>query len=97
MRTIRSRHSSSPPTTAGIRSSELQRAIVTVKNTPVYIAPVAVGQPLCTLAEGQAVVLGKGHGEFVLLESSDGHRGWVKRANLTSLLPSINETQFASR
>ena len=37
----------------GFRWSELQRAIVTVKNTPVYIAPVAVGQPLFTLAEGQ--------------------------------------------
>ena len=63
----------------GIRWSELHRAIVTVKNTPVYISPVTVGQPLYTLGEGQAVALRNAHGEFVLVETSDGHRGWVKR------------------
>ena len=81
----------------GFRWSELQRAIVTVKNTPVYIAPVTVGQPLFTLAEGQAVALCKAHGEFVLLETSDGHRGWVNRANVSSLIPATHETQLASK
>ena len=49
----------------GIRWSQLRQAIVTVKNTPVYISPVTVGQPLYTLAEGQAVALRNAHGEFV--------------------------------
>ena len=81
----------------GLRWPELHRAIVTVKNAPVYIAPVTVGQPLFTLAEGQAVSLRKAHGEFVLLETSDGHRGWVNRANVSSLMPAAHETQLASQ
>lgn len=80
----------------GIRWSDLRQAIVTVKNTPVYISPVTIGQPLYTLAEGQAVALGKTHGEFVLVEMSDGHRGWVKRADLSLLIPPAHEAQIAS-
>jgi tetratricopeptide (TPR) repeat protein len=79
----------------GIRLSELHEAIVTVKNTPVYISPVTVGQPLYTLAEGQAVALGQAHGEFVLVETSDGHRGWVKFADVTLLIPPAHEAQIA--
>ena len=81
----------------GFRWSELQRAIVTAKNTPVYIAPVMVGQPLFTLGEGQAVALRKTYGAFDLLETSDGHRGWVNRANVSSLIPATHETQLASK
>ncbi len=79
----------------GIRWSELHRAIVTVKNTPVYISPVTVGQPLYTLAAGQAVALRKAHGEFVLVETSDGHRGWVKRADVSPLIPATPKAQIA--
>jgi hypothetical protein len=79
----------------GIRWSELREAIVTVKNAPVYISPVTVAQPLYTLAEGQAVALGQDHGEFVLVETSDGHRGWVKRADVSPLIPPAQEAQIA--
>ena len=61
----------------GVRWSDLRQAIVIAKNTPVYISPVTVSQPLYTLAEGQTVLLGRAHGEFMLVETSDGHRGWV--------------------
>jgi tetratricopeptide (TPR) repeat protein len=72
--------------TVGLRWSQLREAIITVKNTPVYISPVTDGQPLYTLAEGQAVALRNAHGEFVLVETSDGHRGWVKRADVSPLI-----------
>jgi hypothetical protein len=72
----------------------LDRAIVTVKHTPVYIAPVTVGQPLYTLAEGQALALGNVHGDFVLVETSDGHRGWVKRADVDRLIPATQGVQL---
>jgi hypothetical protein len=65
-----------------VRWPELNQAIVTVKNAPVYIAPVTVGQPLYTLAEGQTVTIRGPHGEFTLVETSDGHRGWVKTADI---------------
>jgi len=80
----------------GIQWSDLREAIVTVKDTPVYISPVTVAQPLYTLAEGQAVKLCQAHGEFMLVETSDGHRGWVKRADVTPLIPAAHEAQFAS-
>ena len=80
----------------GFRWAELQRAIVTVKDAPAYIAPVTVGQPLFTLADGQGVELGKTHGEFVLLETGDGHRGWVNRANVSPLIPAAHEPPLAS-
>jgi len=79
----------------GIRWSELREAIVTVKNTPVYISPVTVAQPLYTLAEGQAVALGQPHGDFVLVETGDGHRGWVKRADVSPIVPPAQEAQIA--
>ena len=72
----------------------LCRAIVTVKNTPVYIAPVTVGQPLYTLAEGQPVALGKAHGGFVLVETGDGHRGWVRHTDVSRLIPTTQEAQL---
>jgi len=72
---------------AGIQWSELPQAVVTGKNTPVYISPVTVAQPLYTLAEGQTVALRKAHGEFMLVETSDGHRGWVKSADVSRLVP----------
>ena len=65
-----------------VRWAELNQAIVTVKNAPVYIAPVTVGQPLYTLAEGQTVTVHGPHGEFTLVETGDGHRGWVKTADI---------------
>jgi tetratricopeptide (TPR) repeat protein len=80
----------------GLRWSELNQAIVTVKNTPVYISPVTVAQPLYTLAEGQTVILHEAHGDFVLLETSDGHRGWVKRADVSRLIPETHGPQIAS-
>jgi tetratricopeptide (TPR) repeat protein len=71
----------------GIQWPGLSRAIVTVKNTPMYISPVTVGQPLLTLAEGQSIALRKAYGEFVLIETSGGQRGWVKREDVSQLLP----------
>jgi hypothetical protein len=71
----------------GIQWPELSRAIVTVKNAAIYISPVTVGQPLFALAEGQAVALRKVHGEFVLAEMSDGQCGWVKREDVSQLIP----------
>jgi len=80
----------------GLRWSELSQAVVTVKNTSVYISPVTVGQPLYNLAEGQTVAVCKTHGDFVLVEMSDGHRGWVKRGDISRLMPSVHETRIAS-
>jgi tetratricopeptide (TPR) repeat protein len=80
----------------GMRWSELSQAIITVKNTPMYISPVSIGQPLYTLAEGQTVALRKAYGEFLLVETTDGHRGWVKHADITPLIATKNEAQSAA-
>ena len=75
---------------------ELNQAIVTAKNSPVYISPVTVGQPLYTLAEGQSVAMRNAYGDFLLVETSDGHRGWVKRADVGRLIPSKHDVPIAS-
>jgi tetratricopeptide (TPR) repeat protein len=80
----------------GIRWPELSQAIVTEKNTPVYISPITIGQPLYTLAEGQTITLCKAYGEFMLVETSDGHRGWVKCADVSPLIATKLEKQIAS-
>jgi tetratricopeptide (TPR) repeat protein len=79
----------------GIRWPELNQAIVIVKNTPVYISPVTVGQPLYTLGEGQTVAMQNPHGEFVLIETSDGHRGWVKLSDVRPLIPATHAAWIA--
>ncbi len=80
----------------GMRWSELSQAVVTAKNTSVYISPVTVGHPLYAVAEGQTVEVVKTHGDFLLVEMNDGHRGWIKRADISRLIPSGHETQVAS-
>ena len=80
----------------GLRWSKFGEAIVTVKNTPVYIAPVTGGQPLYTLAEGQTVAVRNTHGEFALVEMADGHSGWVKSADVSRLIPTAPEMHAAS-
>jgi hypothetical protein len=75
---------------------ELNQAIVTVKNTSVYISPVTVGQPLYTLAEGQTVAIRNAYGDFILVETSDGHRGWVKSADVSQIIPTRHEVTIAS-
>ena len=79
----------------GIRWPELHQAIVTVKNTPVYISPVTVGPSLYTLAEGQTVALCEAHGDFVLVKTSDGHRGWVKRADVSQVIVATPRMQIS--
>jgi tetratricopeptide (TPR) repeat protein len=76
---------------------ELNQAIVTVKNSPVYISPVTVGQPLYTLAEGQNVAVRNAYGDFILVEASDGHRGWVKSADVSALIPARHDVTIASK
>jgi tetratricopeptide (TPR) repeat protein len=75
---------------------ELNQAIVTVKNSPIYISPVTVGQPLYTLGEGQTVAVRNAYGDFILVETSDGHRGWVKRADVSQLVPTRHDVMIAS-
>ena len=77
---------------ASIQWPEMGQAIVTAKNTHMYISPVTVGQPLLTLAEGQSVTPRKEHGEFAFIETADGQRGWVKRENVSRLIPATQVT-----
>jgi len=79
-----------------LQSPELNQAIVIVKNTPVYISPVTVGQPLYTLAEGQNIAIRNAYSDFILVETTDGHRGWVKRADVSPLIPARHDVTIAS-
>jgi hypothetical protein len=54
---------------------------------------VTVTQPLYTLAEGQTVALHGSHGEFTLVQTSDGHRGWIKTADVGRLIPPTQHAQ----
>lgn len=71
-----------------IRWPEMNRAIVTTKNAPVYIAPATTAQPSFTLAEGQPVQMLKTFGEHVLIETADGHRGWANHNQLGQVMMS---------
>jgi hypothetical protein len=65
----------------------LHQGIVIAAATPVRVAPVPMGDPLFTLAEGEKVKITAEHDGFELIETRTGRVGWIGRSNLAPLVP----------
>jgi tetratricopeptide (TPR) repeat protein len=71
----------------GLRGKDLRRAVVTVPEAVVGIAPVTVAQPVFKLRAGEIVTLKQAHGDFELIVNHAGHEGWVKAGNVERIIP----------
>ena len=65
----------------------LHQGIVIAAATPVRVAPVPMGDPLFTLAEGEKVKITAEHDGFALIETRTGRVGWISHSNLAPLVP----------
>ncbi|HEX4242110.1 MAG TPA: hypothetical protein VHZ53_11920 [Steroidobacteraceae bacterium] len=65
----------------------MHRATVIVRSAPVHVSPVSLGDPLFTIPEAQAVTIRAERAGFVLVETPEGHVGWVAAGNVARLVP----------
>ena len=74
---------------AGVAShwAQLDRVVITARETAARVSPVTVVPPLFTLHAGETVMLKKLHGAFALIETGEGHEGWISRDAMTSVVP----------
>lgn len=74
-----------------IRWGELDRAIVTAKESPLRISPTTIGETLFALSEGDAVTVRQTRGDFALVRAGNGRSGWVKRNEIGSVHASAHQ------
>jgi len=60
---------------------------VVMQSTQARVSPVTQGEPLFPLKEAEIVAMGEGSGDYVLIRSREGRRGWVARADLAPVVP----------
>lgn len=66
---------------------KLREAVVIVKETPVRVSPVPMGDPLLQLTEAETVTITAQHEDFVLVHTRTGRDGWAARADLADVVP----------
>jgi tetratricopeptide (TPR) repeat protein len=66
---------------------KLREAVVIVKETPVRVSPVPMGDPLLQLTEAETVTITAQHEDFVLVHTRNGRDGWAARADLADVVP----------
>jgi tetratricopeptide (TPR) repeat protein len=66
---------------------KLREAVVIVKETPIRVSPVPMGDPLQQLPEAETVTITARHEDFVLVRTRTGRAGWVARADLADVVP----------
>jgi len=66
---------------------KLRQAVVIVKETPVRVSPVPMGDALLQLPEGETVTVTAQHEDFVLVRTRTGRAGWAARADLADVVP----------
>jgi hypothetical protein len=67
----------------------LHAGVVISAQAPVRVSPVPMGDSLFVLPEAETVMIKAEHEGFVLIETRAGRTGWVSRANLASVVPSV--------
>jgi hypothetical protein len=65
----------------------MHRATVIVRSAPVHVSPVSLGDPLFTIPEAQAVTIRAERAGFVLVETPEGHLGWVAAGDVARVVP----------
>jgi hypothetical protein len=65
----------------------VREAVVIVKETPVRVSPVPMGDPLLQLTEAETVTVTAEHEDFVLIRTRTGRSGWAARADVADVVP----------
>jgi hypothetical protein len=65
----------------------MHEAVILVKQTPVRVAPVPMGDTAFVLPEAETVTITAEHEDFALIRTRRGLSGWVARANLGAVVP----------
>jgi hypothetical protein len=66
---------------------KLREAVVIVKETPIRVSPVPMGDALLQLTEAETVTILAQHEDFVLVRTHGGRDGWAARADLADVVP----------
>jgi hypothetical protein len=66
---------------------KIREAVVIVKETPVRVSPVPMGDPLLQLTEAETVTINAEHEDFVLVRTRTGRSGWAARADVADVVP----------
>lgn len=74
----------------GLRSTELNRAVVVVPEAVAGVSPVTVAAPVFKLRAGEIVSLQRKHGNFALVRNQTGHKGWVLADQIEQVIPDKN-------
>ncbi len=70
-----------------IRWPEFYRAIVITANAPARIAPAGTAAESFALKAGEAVIITKKYGQFILARTADGRSGWVSGKEIGRVMP----------
>jgi hypothetical protein len=67
----------------------MREAVVLIDQTPARVSPVPMGDTAFVLREAESVTMTAEHEDFMLIRSRGGLSGWVARANLGAVVPSV--------
>jgi hypothetical protein len=67
----------------------MHEAVVLIDETPARVSPVPMGDTAFVLREAESVTMTAEHEDFMLIRSRGGLSGWVARANLGAVVPSV--------
>ena len=71
----------------GLRSQELDRAVVVATEAVAGVSPVTMAQPLYKLRAGEIVTLQQVYGGFALIRNHAGQEGWVNTDKIEQIIP----------
>jgi len=66
---------------------KIREAVVIVKETPIRVSPVPMGDALLQLTEAETVTVTAEHEDFVLVRTRTGRSGWAARADIADVVP----------
>ena len=75
----------------GLRTMDLQNAVVVGPEVIATDSPVTVAQPAFQLREGETVTIQQRHGDFVQIQNREGHKGWIKAVAIAPIIPPTGE------
>jgi tetratricopeptide (TPR) repeat protein len=67
--------------------SDLNRAVTIAKEAVAHVAPAPAAGTVFHLREGEAVLISRALGDFLLVRDRDGQQGWVKAGEVAPIVP----------
>jgi hypothetical protein len=69
----------------------MHEAVVLVDQTPARVSPAPMADAAFVLREADSVTIAAQHEDFMLIRTGGGLLGWVARANLGAVMPSVGD------